>query len=633
MALQIRRGLEAALPASPADGELLYATDTNKLYVGDGGVAQEISGGGGLANLSPKITLSVTIVAPQAPDTGNKYFINGEYKPQLKLQYGYTYVFNQSDDTNVYWPNANGTTPNPHNLNFSADNLNGANGGGTAFLTNVVYKLDNVVVTRAVYNGAGFITATQRSVEITVANNFPTTLYYWCYNHLNMGSSISFVNPRLSSLSDVVISGATTNQVLKYNGTNWVNGTDTGSANIVEDTTPQLGGNLDVNGFTIASAGNNPVNISAGGTGDLILQGLVTINDAGNILKTGELNITSNARISIGRNDTLTDGNLYITRNSYNNAFAQGFYFAQHHDNANAVNFNLYRTRGTAAARGNVQSGDKLAYINFTGYNNARIDGAVISVTVEGAPSLGRIPAKISFDTDNGTNLATRAELSSAGVWKVNNLENLSGSTLTLTATTVNVAGDMQLNARGDLRFADADSSNWVAFQAPATVSANVTWTLPAVDGTLGQVLSTNGTGTLSWTTASGGSGLVSRTAVSETTGILANGATGTISVTGAKGYVLYKIETSVAAWVRIYTSTAARTADSSRAEGVDPVPGAGVIAEVITTGAATIVMSPGVIGFNDEALATTAIALAVTNKSGSSSTVTVTLTILQIEA
>ena len=140
MALQIRRGLEAALPASPADGELLYATDTNKLYVGDGGVAQEISGGGGLANLSPKITLSVTIVAPQAPDTGNKYFINGEYKPQLKLQYGYTYVFNQSDDTNVYWPNANGTTPNPHNLNFSSDNLNGEVGGGTAFLTNVVYK-------------------------------------------------------------------------------------------------------------------------------------------------------------------------------------------------------------------------------------------------------------------------------------------------------------------------------------------------------------------------------------------------------------------------------------------------------------------------------------------------------------
>ena len=63
------------------------------------------------------------------------------------------------------------------------------------------------------------------------------------------------------------------------------------------------------------------------------------------------------------------------------------------------------------------------------------------------------------------------------------------------------VAGDAQLQAQGDLRFADADSSNWVAFQAPATVSSNVTWTLPATDGSSGQALVTNSSGTLSWAT------------------------------------------------------------------------------------------------------------------------------------
>ena len=65
------------------------------------------------------------------------------------------------------------------------------------------------------------------------------------------------------------------------------------------------------------------------------------------------------------------------------------------------------------------------------------------------------------------------------------------------------VAGDAQLNAQGDLRFGDADSSNWVAFQAPATVASNVTWTLPATDGTAGQALVTNASGTLSWATNS----------------------------------------------------------------------------------------------------------------------------------
>jgi hypothetical protein len=65
------------------------------------------------------------------------------------------------------------------------------------------------------------------------------------------------------------------------------------------------------------------------------------------------------------------------------------------------------------------------------------------------------------------------------------------------------VAGDAQLQAQGDLRFADADSSNWVAFQGPTTVAANVTWTLPAADGSNLQTLTTNGTGTLSWQTTS----------------------------------------------------------------------------------------------------------------------------------
>jgi hypothetical protein len=65
------------------------------------------------------------------------------------------------------------------------------------------------------------------------------------------------------------------------------------------------------------------------------------------------------------------------------------------------------------------------------------------------------------------------------------------------------MTGDITLNAQSDLRWADSDSSNWVAFQAPATVSTNVTWTLPAADGTNGQVLTTNGTGTLSWATTS----------------------------------------------------------------------------------------------------------------------------------
>ena len=57
---------------------------------------------------------------------------------------------------------------------------------------------------------------------------------------------------------------------------------------------------------------------------------------------------------------------------------------------------------------------------------------------------------------------------------------------------------DIQINAQNNLRLADADSSNFVALRAPATVSANVTYTFPAaaVDNA---VLRSNATGDLSW--------------------------------------------------------------------------------------------------------------------------------------
>lgn len=67
---------------------------------------------------------------------------------------------------------------------------------------------------------------------------------------------------------------------------------------------------------------------------------------------------------------------------------------------------------------------------------------------------------------------------------------------------------DITLNAQRELRLADADSSAYVGFKAPATITTNRIWTLPSADGTSGQVLSTNGSGVLSWATAGGGGGL-----------------------------------------------------------------------------------------------------------------------------
>jgi hypothetical protein len=73
-------------------------------------------------------------------------------------------------------------------------------------------------------------------------------------------------------------------------------------------------------------------------------------------------------------------------------------------------------------------------------------------------------------------------------------------------ASTLSISGDFLANnvtANAKVHFADSDSSHFIAFQAPTTVSSNVTFTLPAADGTNGQVIQTDGSGALSFATPS----------------------------------------------------------------------------------------------------------------------------------
>ncbi len=121
------------------------------------------------------------------------------------------------------------------------------------------------------------------------------------------------------------------------------------------------------------------------------------------------------------------------------------------------------------------------------------------------------------------------------------------------------------------------------------------------------------------------------QTAAGTTTSI-SDGSAANLTILGFKSYVLMKIQTSHAAWVTLYTNTNSRSNDTARAETTDPSPGSGVIAEVITTGAETVLFTPSTIGFNNDGTPSTNVYAKVVNKSGSSAAITVTLTLLQLE-
>ena len=63
----------------------------------------------------------------------------------------------------------------------------------------------------------------------------------------------------------------------------------------------------------------------------------------------------------------------------------------------------------------------------------------------------------------------------------------------------------IRLPNQNEVRFGDADNSNYVGFKSGSAVTTNTIWALPLGDGTADQVLKTDGSGTLSFATVSGG--------------------------------------------------------------------------------------------------------------------------------
>lgn len=150
---------------------------------------------------------------------------------------------------------------------------------------------------------------------------------------------------------------------------------------------------------------------------------------------------------------------------------------------------------------------------------------------------------------------------------------------------------------------------------------------LPSQSGNSGKFLTTNGT------SASWSSPAFQRKIVSITTNSLLQNSSVNIDITNAaKSYVLYKVTTNVSAWVRLYTDSASRSADSSRPESDDPQSGSGLVLECFTTGTTPILISPSVVGYNSEIPTTSTIPIRVTNKHTASSAVTITLEILSME-
>ena len=132
------------------------------------------------------------------------------------------------------------------------------------------------------------------------------------------------------------------------------------------------------------------------------------------------------------------------------------------------------------------------------------------------------------------------------------------------------------------------------------------------------------------------GIGLSTRQTITKLVSGIGVGATSnTLFADGRKSWLLQKVGISSAAWVVLYTDQAAMTADANRSHTTDPTPGSGIIAEVRTTtaGVSTFIMSPGIMGWNNDPTPSDNIWFKITNNETSTANITVSLDIVQLEA
>ena len=147
-----------------------------------------------------------------------------------------------------------------------------------------------------------------------------------------------------------------------------------------------------------------------------------------------------------------------------------------------------YTSSGTAASPTVVASGRGLGRNSWYGFDGTNyVEAASILAFVDGAPGTADMPGRILFATTaDGAALNTeRMRIDSAG--------NIGVGTS---------APGSALDVKGTIRLSGA-TSGYVGF-APAAAAGGTTYTLPSADGTIGQLLSTNGSGTLSWSTVAG---------------------------------------------------------------------------------------------------------------------------------
>ena len=280
MSLRIRRGTDAQRQTLTFDqGEVVYTTDTKKVYIGDGitaggtNILATSAGSGVTFNATTQAfdfnTQALGITTSDVAEGSRKYFTT-----------------QRAQDAAAALFTATGSPP-------SSGTITGTIATGTIVLNSADLALVNG--TRMQISGAG-------------GNGISAGTYYVVSA---VGTSVVLANSLANATNGVQITGISTGSVTGTTYTaggtdsgitfvyddvnNVINVVSNGTTTLVNDTNPRLGANLGLNNYDITGTGNinttGTLGISGGLSRDLSLNSY-NLTGTGNITATGQLSLT-----------------------------------------------------------------------------------------------------------------------------------------------------------------------------------------------------------------------------------------------------------------------------------------------------------------------------------------------------
>jgi hypothetical protein len=287
MSLRIRRGTDAQRQTLTFDqGEVVYTTDTKKVYIGDGvtaggtNILATSAGSGVTFNATTQAfdfnTSALGITTSDVAEGSRKYFTT-----------------QRAQDAAAALFTATGSPP-------SSGTITGTIATGTIVLSSADGALVNG--TRIQISGSG-------------GNGISAGTYYVVSA---VGTSVVLANSLANATNSVQITGISTGSVTSTTYTaggtssgitfvyddvnNVINVVSNGTTSLINDTNPRLGANLGLNNFNITGTGNinttGTLGVSGGLSSNLALNSY-NLTSVGNITGTGQLSLTL-ASSSIG---------------------------------------------------------------------------------------------------------------------------------------------------------------------------------------------------------------------------------------------------------------------------------------------------------------------------------------------